>query len=333
MKDVLFCSREQIMELTSIREHEVKIGEQISFIDSYETLKNSPAKYILLGIAEDVGIRANHGRAGATSTWKAALQIFVNLQHSQYTRSENIAILGEVDVREETLLSNQLLPTEKNYLSAMGQLVERIDLKLSQIIAQITALGKIPILIGGGHNNAYGMIKGTATGLGHAVNSINFDAHTDFRPLEHRHSGNGFSYAYDRGHLDKYFIFGLQRNYTSQAIWNTMHEKADRIQYVLYEDIILKRKWSFEEALENATKFISDKAYGIEIDLDSIAHTGSSAMTPSAFDLAKARRFLYHLSHQDNCAYIHLCEGAIQHEAYPNQVAKTLAYLISDCVA
>jgi arginase family enzyme len=31
------------------------------------------------------------------------------------------------------------------------------------------------------------------------VNAINFDAHSDFRILEGRHSGNGFSYAYEEG--------------------------------------------------------------------------------------------------------------------------------------
>jgi formiminoglutamase len=48
------------------------------------------------------------------------------------------------------------------------------------------------------------------------VNAINFDAHSD-RILEGRHSGNGFSYAYEEGFLKKYFIFGLHENYTSKV--------------------------------------------------------------------------------------------------------------------
>jgi formiminoglutamase len=42
------------------------------------------------------------------------------------------------------------------------------------------------------------------------VNAINFDAHSDFRILEGRHSGNGFSYAYEEGFLKKYFIFYMK---------------------------------------------------------------------------------------------------------------------------
>jgi hypothetical protein len=32
-----------------------------------------------------------------------------------------------------------------------------------------------PIIIGGGHNNAYGNIKGTALGFGKPINAVNFD--------------------------------------------------------------------------------------------------------------------------------------------------------------
>ena len=78
------------------------------------------------------------------------------------------------------------------------------------------------LIIGGGHNNAYGNIKGLALAKGIPVNAINFDAHTDFRAEEGRHSGNGFSYAYAEGFLKNYFIFSLQRNYTSDILFKTL---------------------------------------------------------------------------------------------------------------
>jgi formiminoglutamase len=40
--------------------------------------------------------------------------------------------------------------------------VKKIDKDVSHIIFNIIKLGKIPIIIGGGHNNAYGNIKGSA---------------------------------------------------------------------------------------------------------------------------------------------------------------------------
>ena len=78
----------------------------------------------------------------------------------------------------------------------------RIAPDLSPLISKLVEIvpsGKIPIIIGGGHNNAYGNIKGLALAKGKPVNAINFDAHSDFRIMEGRHSGNGFSYAFEEG--------------------------------------------------------------------------------------------------------------------------------------
>lgn len=333
MESLIFYDRESVLKRTSVRKHEVKIGEQIEVLESLSAIQQTPAKFILLGIAEDIGVRANHGRAGASEAWESALDIFLNLQHSQYTHTQRIALLGEVDCREENYISNQLQPNEPNYHEALGKLVEKIDAKVTAVVKEIVSHGKIPIVIGGGHNNAYGCIQGSYLAKNTAINAINFDAHTDFRPLEHRHSGNGFSFAYSKGFLNKYFIFGLQRNYTSQSIWDTMAQEGNRIQHVLFEDILFDNKISYQETLDKAADYISDAAFGIELDLDSISNIGSSAMTPSAFDLNQARLYLHQLTRQKNCTYIHLCEGAPKHGLYGNQIGKTLAYLISDCIA
>ncbi len=52
---------------------------------------------------------------------------------------------------------------DPNYFIKMGELVNRLDTIVSQIVQKIIAAGKIPIIIGGGHNNAYGNIKGALT--------------------------------------------------------------------------------------------------------------------------------------------------------------------------
>ena len=77
--------------------------------------------------------------------------------------------------------------------------MKKIDKEVSHVICNIIKQAKIPIIIGGGHNNSYGNIKGLALSKGKPVNAINFDAHTDFRIMEGRHSGNGFTYAFEDG--------------------------------------------------------------------------------------------------------------------------------------
>jgi len=69
-------------------------------------------------------------------------------------------------------------------------------------------------------NNAYPILKGTAGALGASkgINCVNCDPHADFRDLEGRHSGNGFSYAYADRFLSRYFIFGLHENYNPSVV-------------------------------------------------------------------------------------------------------------------
>ena len=59
---------------------------------------------------------------------------------------------------------------------------------------------------------------------------------------------------------------------------------------------------------------------------------GSSAITPSGFNLSEARRFVSYFSKNEKARYLHLCEGSPSAGLYPNQVSKALAYLISDAV-
>jgi formiminoglutamase len=89
--------------------------------------------------------------------------------------------------------------------SKLSQLVEKIDKDVSLSFLILSNLVN-PIIIGGGHNNSYGNIKGTALQR-KPVNAINFDAHSDFRILEGRHSGNGFSYAYEEAFLKNIFFW------------------------------------------------------------------------------------------------------------------------------
>jgi formiminoglutamase len=49
--------------------------------------------------------------------------------------------------------------------SKLSQLVEKLT-KTFHIIFNIVKSGKTPIIIGGGHNNSYGNIKGTALAKG-----------------------------------------------------------------------------------------------------------------------------------------------------------------------
>lgn len=329
-KFLKICSETEVLKLLRKRAGEVKLGERICFVKHLKELKNHSAKYILLGIPEDIGVRANHGKPGTAKAWESALQNFLNIQTNQFTNPENIILLGEINCDEQNQQAEKITIEMPHSVEKLGELVNQIDHKVSEIIKNIIEAGKFPIIIGGGHNNSYGNIKGASEALKAKVNCINFDAHTDFRSLEHRHSGNGFSYAFENEFLEKYFIFGLHRNYTSEAIFQDLKSKNDSIQFSIFEDISIKEKITFSEALANAETFCCQSNFGIELDMDAIENIGSSAITPSGFSLSEARRFIDYFSKNKNACYLHICEGSPKAEIFPNQIGKAISYLISD---
>ena len=89
-------------------------------------------------------------------------------------------------------------------------------------------------------------------------------------------------------------------------------------------------KISFSEAKTKAEKCCCNENFGLEIDMDTVANMGSSAMNPVGFSIAETRNFVSHFSKNKNCSYIHLAEGAPNRELFPNQVGKLLGYLVCD---
>jgi formiminoglutamase len=64
-------------------------------------IKTTEAKYVLLGIPEDIGIRANYGRPGAASAWESAIKSIANIQHNRFCKGSQILVLGQIDVQEQ----------------------------------------------------------------------------------------------------------------------------------------------------------------------------------------------------------------------------------------
>jgi formiminoglutamase len=312
------------------RAGETKFGEKAAFVETLEALKNHSAKYVLLGIPEDIGVRANFGNAGTSKAWEAALGSLLNIQHSHLTNAENVILLGEIDCDTQMKQAENISKEENHYAEQLGELVTQIDHKVSEVVKTIVEAGKFPIIIGGGHNNSFGNLKGTSEALKKPINCINFDAHTDFRALEHRHSGNGFSHAFADGFLANYFIFGLHGNYTSGGVFNSMEKNSERVKFNLFEDISVKQKLTFSEAMKNAENFCCKNNFGIELDMDAIEMMGSSAISPSGFTLTEARQFIAYFSKNTNATYLHICEGSPSAGIFPNQVGKAIAYLVTD---
>ncbi len=339
-----FYNKQDIQSITKVRKFETKIGERIQVVTDPEKLEeyltSSTAKFVVLGIPEDMGVKANHGVGGCHTAWIPFLNAFLNVQSNDFLEGSNILILGHFDFTAVSDLIESNAHTYDERIDAYRHAVNAIDEAVEPLIKIITQSGKVPIVIGGGHNNCYPLIMGAAKGLFKAgviplasINCINLDAHADFRAMEGRHSGNGFTYAEEDGYLQKYCIIGLQENYLVQNIWMDIVNNPF-IDFITYEDIFIHEKRNFLEAIAHATTFTEDTHTGIELDLDCIEHALSSATTPSGVTPMHARQFVSYAGTDVKPAYLHICEGATKMEdgRSDDSTGKLISYLVSDFI-
>ncbi|HAT41731.1 MAG TPA: arginase [Rheinheimera sp.] len=304
--------------LQQLREGETRLGESLQFLNPLlplaDALENAVAqgcKYAIVGIPEDIGPRANLGNGGAELGFQAFLSRFLNLQHNETIQPQQILLLGSVHCNDLLHTSRNLSPAEPAELAQLRGLCTQLDARVADVLQGVFAAGLIPIVIGGGHNNALPILQALATCTGEAADAINLDPHCDFRLLEGRHSGNGFSYAHRAGWLRRYFVLGLHEQKNSQSALQQMREAG--VGYRSYQEIYQSRSITLAQAIDDALTFIDANAaspLGIELDTDSISGMPVSAMTNTGVSVSDAEYFVYRLASLPRVRYLHLAEAA-----------------------
>ena len=344
MKHFKFYSKKDILSLTKVRKFETRLGERIQYLkegtDWPEGLQQSSAKYVLVGIPEDIGIKANMGVGGADTNWLPFLTDFLNLQSNDFLTGENVLLLGHFDFGDLKYLIENNAYNPEELIDAYRHAVKIIDEEVEDMMKIIASCKKIPIVIGGGHNNSYPIIKGVSKGLHKAdliplaqINCINLDAHSDYKSMEGRHSGNAFRYAEADGYMGKYSIIGLHENFVPQNVLTDIHANPF-IQYSSFEDIFIHEKKNFIQAVAHATGFTEDTYTGIELDVDSIEDALSSAYTPCGISSLQARQYINFASTDAKVAYLHICEGASQltDGTKDEKIGRLISYLVCDFI-
>ena len=300
-------NKNKINSLINFRKGETKFGESITYLEDREKLEalyKNESKFVLIGIPEDFGVRANFGLSGTQTTFEWVIKALLNTQQNSFFNPNQLLILGAFDFKAHY----QYFKTAS--ISELRKFTEEIDSAVHEVVSLILSNNKIPIIIGGGHNNAYPILKALSENQNQSINAINIDAHSDFRALEGRHSGNGFSYAKANKILDQYIIWGLHQNYTSEYQLKALNENNFKIHWI--EDLFELNIQKQLELLLTSVNFISNKKFGFELDLDAIANVNSSANSPIGFSANEVMNYIKLISAKDNCAYFHICEGAYQ---------------------
>ncbi|MCG6657249.1 formimidoylglutamase [Halomonas campisalis] len=180
-----------------------------------EPLPQAPATpgVALVGFACDAGVARNQGRVGAAKGPRALRKALAPLAWHRLGPAYDagdIACHGDSDME-----------------AAQGRLAERVDALLAKSL--------LPIVLGGGHEVAFGSWSGLArhleAGDGPAprVGIINFDAHFDLRDPAHvRSSGTPFAQIAEgcesRGWPFHYACLGVSRAANTRALFNRAQE-------------------------------------------------------------------------------------------------------------
>lgn len=294
-----------LKNLLALREGETKFGSCIGLASGDNWLQQPEfhdATFVLLGLPEDIGVRANGGIGGAHTAWPAFLKSLLNIQETEILSGRDFFLLGQLDFTDWLNASVDAgTETLRKYTAGIDELVY-------PLICDIVAAGKIPLVIGGGHNNAYPLLKGLSLAKGMPVNVLNLDAHSDFRVAEGRHSGNGFRYAYQDAYLKCYAMLGLHEAYNSKGIVAELQANDDLLP-VFWDDIFLREKEAWPAALQRCLDHVSGAAFGVELDVDCIENVLSSAATPVGITVQHALQYLYRCGRSPHAAYLHLPEG------------------------
>ena len=267
MNHLCTCDASFLRSYVKVRAGEKKIGESIPILTAYPpptpqedkkaSFKNAlisardrGVRCVILGIPEDIGPRANHGREGAKGGWFAFLSYFLNLQETRFLDLNRVLLLGHIDCSDLNYRSES-----SSSVLDLRKLCNELDSRVYVVVKAIFETELEPIIIGGGHNNCYPIIGAFSNHAKEAVSIINLDPHADFRYPEGRHSGNGFRYAAIEGKLANYHVVGLDEHKNNQESLDALDEAG--YSYTTLQEILHRQQPSFfPDVVNDALDFL-----------------------------------------------------------------------------
>eukprot|EP00040_Diaphanoeca_grandis_P009123 m.47746 g.47746 ORF g.47746 m.47746 type:complete len:368 (-) comp20564_c0_seq1:42-1145(-) len=311
------------------RHGETHLGETIG-PDQYGI---TSATHVLVGIPEDIGVRANGGRGGASYTPNMVFKALGNFQSNSFFDGIQIGWGGNVNVDEYQHKSEDLSYPEDE--TQLRNLTAMVDNAVIDHLRPLFEAGKIPIIVGGGHNNAYGALYAASMGLQSVINAINLDPHPDCRAMEGRHSGNGFLYAHEHKCLDRYAVLGMFETSINESSLSKLKHTPGWM-FESFESFAVRDDTTFAEARDRCLEHVggNNRLFGLEIDTDGIINCPSSAQTATGWTWNDARKLAYKAAQMNGCSYLHLAEASIINAAPHDQpsIAKAMAHVIVDFV-
>jgi formiminoglutamase len=264
---------------------------------------------VLLGFASDEGVRLNKGRTGAQEGPRLLRKALAPVA---FHRSAPPYDAGDV-----------LCPEEK-LPKAQRQLGKGVQVILEQ--------GGRPMVLGGGHETAFGTYRGIRAWAGQesVIGVVNLDAHFDLRTYEQgANSGTSFMQMLDDvPGKAAYLVLGLEEAANSPTLFETA--QRHHVQWVSQD--VLHQPTGWEQALEQVKaleKRVDILYLSIDLDVFGAAYApGVSAINPLGCSPDRLVPIIDYLAQHPKLAAVDICELNPTYDR-DQQTAKLAARLVN----
>ena len=228
-----------------------------------------PGRAVLLGFPIDEGVDRNGGRVGAAGGPDAIRAILHRLTPADPSCGLDIRRLPPIDLGNLRPLAT----------------LEDSQAALASIVGHVLDAGAVPIIMGGGHETAFGHYLGYCN-AGIRPSIYNLDAHLDVRPAIGGLGTSGTSFRQAIEHATSplrpggYACLGVQPPQTSVEHWNYCHRRGDLL--TLADSMRGKCAEFFERSCATLGQFGEPIYLSIDADVVSMADVpGVSAPNPA----------------------------------------------------
>jgi formiminoglutamase len=226
---------------------------------------DTPSGLVLIGFVCDEGVRRNGGRVGARDGPRAIRSALANLAWHQ---SRPVYDAGDVRCDDGDM--------------------EGAQQRLAEVVEWVIRAGHRPLVLGGGHETAWGTFQGVVGAEPAAqVAVINFDAHLDLRADEPGNSGTPFyQIAKWCGHARRpfrYLCVGSAEPSNTRALFDRLGELGG--EHIPDSDLF---PWHRSEPRDYIAEFVRRAEHvHLSLDLDVISAAAVPAVSaPAARGLA-----------------------------------------------
>lgn len=242
------------VKLPATADNDLRLGHLLA------SQSEQSAKVVIVGFPSEEGISRNGGRVGASEAPDLIREALYKLTPDAHVYVGFRQLLGDtVDVGNVVITGD----------------VESDQQTLGLLVAQWLSEGIIPIILGGGHETAFGHFLGYVKQKS-PVDILNIDAHADVRPLKNglAHSGSPFYQALEHPSqiCEKYSVLGLAPWSVSQA--HLIYLESKSATYSWQEDVTMDHLEAHFDSLHKPTL--------VTLDMDAVEEVSAPGVSAPA---------------------------------------------------